>query len=85
MEMRRRGDGEHRQKEENCESIIVKIAEDGRMRAREDEKVEKYQNLASDVTGMCAVRTLHYFSSLLKETHVIYISTRKSYFIDRKC
>ena len=27
------------------------------MRAREDEKVEKYQNLASDVRGMCAIRT----------------------------
>ena len=27
------------------------------MRAREDEKVEKYQTLASDVRGMCAVRT----------------------------
>ena len=48
--------GEHRQKEESCESIIVTILEDGRVRAREDEKVEKYQNLASDVRGMCAVR-----------------------------
>ena len=49
--------GEHRQKEEGCQSIIVTIPEDGRVRAREDEKVEKYQDLASDVRGMCAVRT----------------------------
>ena len=27
------------------------------MRAREDEKVETYRDLASDVRGMCAVRT----------------------------
>ena len=27
------------------------------MRAREDEKVEKYRDLASDVGGMCVVRT----------------------------
>ena len=27
------------------------------MRAREDEKVKKYQNLASDVRGMCTVTT----------------------------
>ena len=27
------------------------------MRAREDEKVEKYQDLAGDFRGMCAVRT----------------------------
>ena len=27
------------------------------MRAREDEKVEKYRDLARDVGGMCVVRT----------------------------
>ena len=27
------------------------------MRAREDEKVEKYQDLVSEARGMCAVRT----------------------------
>ena len=31
--------GEHRQKEESCESIIVTIPEEGRLRTREDEKV----------------------------------------------
>ena len=50
--------GEPRQKEESCQSIIVTIPENGRVRAREDEKVEEYQDLASDVRGlMCAVRT----------------------------
>ena len=49
--------GEHQQKEESCQSIIITIPEDGRVRAREDEKVEKYQDLESDVRGMCAVRT----------------------------
>ena len=49
--------GEHRQKEKGCESIIVTIPEEGTVRAREDEKVEEYQNLASDVRGMCTVRT----------------------------
>ena len=41
-----------RQKEESCESIIVTIPEDRRVRAREDEKVEKCRNLASEVQGM---------------------------------
>ena len=49
--------GEHRQKEERCESIIVTVPEDGRVRARKDDKVKKYQNLASDVRRMFAVRT----------------------------
>ena len=48
MEMRR---------EESCESIIVTIPEDGRVRAGGDQKVEKYQDLVRDVRGMCAVRT----------------------------
>ena len=49
--------GEHQQKEESCQSIIVTIPEDGRVRAREDEKVEKYQGLVSEVREICAVRT----------------------------
>ena len=49
--------GEHQLKEESCQSIIITIPEDGRVRAREDEKVEKYQDLESDVRGMCGVRT----------------------------
>ena len=48
---------EHRQKEESSQSIIVTIPEDGRVRAGEDQKVEKYQDLVSDVRGMCALRT----------------------------
>ena len=44
-------------KEKSCESIIVIIPEDGRVRASEDEKFEKYQDLKSEVRGMCAVRT----------------------------
>ena len=48
---------EHRQRDEGCESIIVTIPEDGRVRAREDEKVEKYQNLVSEFRGMSAVKT----------------------------
>ena len=47
---------EHRHKEESCKSIIVTIPEDRRARARKDEKVEKYQDLASDVRGVCAER-----------------------------
>ena len=33
----------------NCQIIDVAIPEDGRVRAKEDEKVEKYQNLAREV------------------------------------
>ena len=36
---------EHRQKEESCQSIIVTIPEDGRVRAREDENVENAEIL----------------------------------------
>ena len=49
--------GEHRQKEESCQSIIVAIPKDGRVRARKDEKVGKCRDLASEVRRMCAVRT----------------------------
>ena len=37
--------------------MIVTIPEDGRVRARVDEKVEKCQDLVSEVRGMCAVKT----------------------------
>ena len=37
--------------------MIVTIPEDGRVRARVDEKVEKCRDLASEVRGMCAVKT----------------------------
>ena len=50
--------GEHRQdREKLSKSIIVSIPEDGRVIAKKDEKVEKYQDLASEVRGMCAGRT----------------------------
>ena len=35
--------------EKNCQIIDVAIPEDGRVRAKEDEKVEKYQDLAREV------------------------------------
>ena len=44
-------------KEKSCQSIIVAIPEDGRVRAKEDEKVKKYRDRASEVREMCAVRT----------------------------
>ena len=37
------------------ENITYK--EDGGVRARKDEKVEKYRDLTSEVRGMCAVKT----------------------------
>ena len=37
--------------------MIVAIPEDGRVRAREVETVEKCRDLASEVRGMCAVKT----------------------------
>ena len=42
--------------EKNCQIIDVAIPEDGRVRAKEDEKVEKYQDLAI-VRKMLGVRT----------------------------
>ena len=33
------------------------IPEDGRVRAKDDEKVEKYQDLAREVRKICGVRT----------------------------
>ena len=43
--------------EKNCQIIDVAISEDGRVRAKEDEKVEKYQDLAREVRKMWGVRT----------------------------
>ena len=43
--------------EENCQIIDVAIPEDGRVRAKEDEKVEKYQDLAREVRKIRGVRT----------------------------
>ena len=37
--------------------IDVAILEDGRVREKKDEKVEKYQNLAREVRKMSGVRT----------------------------
>ena len=43
--------------EKNCQIIDVAIREDGRVRVKEDEKVEKYQDLAREVRKMWGVRT----------------------------
>ena len=42
--------------EKNCQIIDVTIPEDGRVGAKEDEKVEKYQDLAREVRKMWGVR-----------------------------
>ena len=42
--------------EKNCQIIDVAIPENGRMRAKEYEKVEKYQDLAREVRKMWGVR-----------------------------
>ena len=44
-------------KGKSCQIIDVPIPEDGRVRKKEDEKVEKYQDLASEIKRMCSVRT----------------------------
>ena len=44
-------------KEKSCQIIDVPIPEDGRVREKGDEKVEKYQDLASEVNRMCSGRT----------------------------
>ena len=41
--------------EKNCQIIDVAIPEDGRVRAKEDEKVEKYQDLSREVRKMWGV------------------------------
>ena len=38
-------------RENSCQIRDVAVAEDGRMRGKEDEKVEKYQDLAREVQG----------------------------------
>ena len=43
--------------EKNRQIIDVAIPEDGRVRAKEDEKVEKYQDLVRKVQKMWGVRT----------------------------
>ena len=43
--------------EKNCRIIDVAIPEDGRVRAKENEKVEKYQDLAREVRKIRGVRT----------------------------
>ena len=44
-------------RENNCQIIDVAIAEDGRVRAKEDEKVEKYQDLAREIRKMWGIKT----------------------------
>ena len=43
--------------EKNCQIIEVAIPEDGRVRAKEDEKVVKYQDFAREVRKIWGVRT----------------------------
>ena len=43
--------------EKNCQIIDMAIPEDGRVKAKEDEKLEKYQDLAREVRKMWGVRT----------------------------
>ena len=42
---------------ENCQIIDAAIPEDGRVREKEDEKIEKYQVLAREVRRMWGVRS----------------------------
>ena len=39
--------------ENNCQIIDVAIPEDGRVRAKEDGKVQKYQDLAREIRKVC--------------------------------
>ena len=41
----------------SCQIIDVAIPEDGRVREKEDEKIEKYQDLAREVRRMWGVRS----------------------------
>ena len=43
-------------KAKNCQILDVAIPDDGRMRAKEDEKVEKNQDLAREIRMMWGVR-----------------------------
>ena len=44
-------------RDKSCQIIDVAIPEDNRVREKEDEKVEKYQDLAREVRKMWGVRT----------------------------
>ena len=44
-------------KENNWQIIDVAISDDGRVRTKDDEKEEKYQDLARDIRKMWGVRT----------------------------
>ena len=44
-------------RDKSCQIIDVAIPEDGRVREKEDENVEKYQDLATEVRKMWGVRT----------------------------
>ena len=48
---------DHCQKENICQIIDLVFPDDGRVRAKEDEKVEKYQDLAREIRKMWGVRT----------------------------
>jgi len=39
-------------KEKNCQILDVAIPDDGRVRAKEEEKVEKYQDIAKEIRMM---------------------------------
>ena len=41
----------------SCQTIDVTIPEDGRVREKEDEKVEKHQDLAREFQNICGVKT----------------------------
>ena len=43
-------------RDRRCQIIDVAIPEDGRVREKEDEKIEKYQDLAREVRRMWGVR-----------------------------
>ena len=44
--------------EKNCQIIDVAIPEDGRVAAKEDEKVEKYQDLAREVRKIVRTKVI---------------------------
>ena len=48
---------DHCQKENICQIIDLVFPDDGRVRAKEDEKVEKYQDLAREIRKMWGVMT----------------------------
>lgn len=46
-------------REASCQIIDVAVAEDGRVRAKEDEKLKKYQDLAKEVRRVWKLRKKH--------------------------